>query len=170
MRLAAIVRIGILTALLAACAACGEKAADGLPARALEILDKPDNIELYSLEPEPPDGQKPEKFLHGSFMLGSTVLKDAKVRDGAIAALKAGAGRGRGAKCFEPRHAIRARRGGKTVDLLVCFECGWIYVYYDDDKKESAVVTTNRDALPEFEKILKQAGVPLSKPLDSRGE
>jgi hypothetical protein len=170
MRSTAIVRIGILTALLVVYAACGANAGGALPAKALEILDKPDSVELYSLEPDPPEGKKPEKSLHGWPVLGSVVLKDAKVRDGAIAALRAGAGLGHGAKCFEPRHAIRAKRGGKTVDVLVCFGCGWIYVYYDGDKEESAVLSTDRGALPEFEKILKKAGVPLSKPPEAGDE
>jgi hypothetical protein len=151
----ATLRVGILALFLTVYAACGADPGNSLPAKALEILEKPDSVEVYSIDPGAPAGEKPEKLLRGNLIRGSVALKDAKVRDGVIAALKAGAGRGKGARCFVPHHALRAKHGDKTVDLVICFKCDWIYVYYDDDKKESAVVTTNRDPLPEFEKILK---------------
>jgi len=34
-----------------------------------------------------------------------------------------------GAKCFEPGLAFRFRSGGGEVDLIVCLQCNWIYVY-----------------------------------------
>ena len=52
---------------------------------------------------------------------------------------------GNGAKCFDPRHGIRASVDGKTVDLVICFECSWVYVFYDkDENRRGVAVTTER--------------------------
>ena len=79
-------------------------------------------FELYSLDPAKEDD---EKGFHGYAVLGKTVVKDADVRKEMIASLyKAIAENdGTAADCFVPRHAIRATHKGKTVDVLICFQC-----------------------------------------------
>ena len=67
---------------------------------------------------------------------------------------------GTGAKCFDPRHGIRVTTGGKSVDLIICFECSWVYVYLDKDD-EAAHLTIKRDQQPALNKILTDAKVPL---------
>jgi hypothetical protein len=137
----------------------GEK--KGLPAPVKAILEKAKTVELYSLEPEPTEKQragKPEK-LHGWLVLGKTAVKDAKTRKGLLDGLLKNPGRG--AKCFDPRHAIRATHDGKTVDLLVCFACGWVYVYEGD--KHTTTLTVAKGVQPTFDKVLKAAGVPLAR-------
>jgi len=71
---------------------------------------------------------------------------------------------GNGAKCFDPRHGIRATAKGKTVDLVICFECNWVYVYYDNDENRQHVAVTTREPQAVLDKTLKDAGVPLPKP------
>jgi hypothetical protein len=66
-----------------------------------------------------------------------------------------------GAKCFLPRHGIRVTADGKTIDLVICFECSWIYIYYGD--KDGPHVTTSGGPQPAFDKVLKDNGVPLPK-------
>jgi hypothetical protein len=150
--------LGLSLLLLAVPAAV---AADKFPDEAKAILEKSDRVELYSLEPvEAKEGET----LHGWKVLGKTVIKD-KTRKAVLDALAKGIadpGKG-GAKCFDPRHAIRASHGGKSVDLVICFECGWVYVFPDGKGQAVARVETDTIFQPVFDKALKDAGVPLAK-------
>lgn len=132
-----------------------------VPAEVKKLLAKVEQFDLYSLDPEGNRDEKDEKTMHGWKVLGKTTVKDAKTRKDLITTLEKAAGKGSGAKCFEPRHAIRASGGGKTVDLIICFECSWIYIY--EGKKQIAVVTVADKVQPTFDKVLKDAKVPLPK-------
>ncbi|MBN9122709.1 MAG: hypothetical protein J0I06_26790 [Planctomycetes bacterium] len=46
----------------------------------------------------------------------------------------------KGARCFVPRHGVRAVHGGKTYDLVICFECGWVYVFVDGSDKPTRLM------------------------------
>src|SRR5215471_6799008 len=95
-------------------------------------------FELYSLDPAKEDY---DKGFHGYAVLGKTVVKDADVRKKMIASLyKAIAENdGTAADCFVPRHGIRATHKAQSVDVLSCVP----------------------EAL--FDKVLKEAGVPLAQ-------
>jgi hypothetical protein len=71
-------------------------------------------------------------------------------------------GDGNGARCFEPRHGIRATDGKKSVDLVICFECGWVYVFVDNDEK-SVQLNIKGNLQPALDKVLTDAKVPLPK-------
>jgi hypothetical protein len=137
-----------------------------LPEQARAILEKATEFELYSLEPdeEEKSAGKPTR-LRGWKVLGKTTVKKAEAGKDLLDALEKGVAsrRARGAKCFDPRHAIRAAHDGKRVDLLICFACGWVYVYYDGQEKEAAQVRIDRTFQPYFDKALRDAGVPLAK-------
>jgi hypothetical protein len=138
--------------------------ASRVPEKVMAILDKAEEIELYSLEPEPEKGagKAPKASLfHGWLVLGKTALKDAKTRKAALDALDESVGMGAMAKCFDPRHAIRAAHGGTTVDLLICFACGQVYVYFNGNRDKTLVIA--RGTQPALDDILKAAGVPLAK-------
>ena len=158
-----LLRSGLLLLLLTAISACSGESEKSQPEKAVAIkavaiLDEAERIDLYSLEPVPE--KKPENTLRGWGILGKVRLDDVKARNQVLTALKENVGRGTGAACFWPRHALRASLQGKTVDVLICFECGWVYVY-DEDREERTVVTIDRAARPVFDKILKAAGVAL---------
>jgi hypothetical protein len=140
--------------------------ASRVPEKVAAILDKTEQIELYSLEPEPDDkaAKNPKAiYFHRWLVLGKTVLKDARGRKQAIDALDESVGRGRRAKCFDPRHGIRATHGGKTVELVICFRCGQVYVYFDGNKEKDATLSINRGTQPVLDAILTKAGIPLAK-------
>lgn len=72
-----------------------------------------------------------ETGFHGWPILVETPL-DADRRRAALAAIDRAiaeknaqlrARRRSDAACFNPRHGVRAVRGGKTVELVICFEC-----------------------------------------------
>ncbi len=149
---------GLLAALLpgflpGVARAAGE---DELPAGVKSMLDKAESIELYSLDPEPKGVGKGEK-LHGWAVLGKATVK-GKDLEAIVKAVEGAVGKGRGAKCFLPRHAIRVTSGGKTADLLICFECEWVYVYEGGKKTADPTVS---NVQPVLDRVLKAAGVPL---------
>src|SRR5262249_56401493 len=90
--------------------------------RRVTYREKAKELELYSLarsERGVKDG------FHGWKVLGSTTVKDAETVKKLAAAFKKGVEENNGivAACFNPRHGIRLTHDGKTVDLVICFEC-----------------------------------------------
>jgi hypothetical protein len=143
----------------------GQSADQGFPDQARTILGKAAAFQLYSLDPDEEEkpAEKPTR-LHGYKVLGKTTLK--RVDDSGKAVLTAfelALDKGLAAKCFEPRHAIHAEYDGKTVDLLICFECALVYVYLDGKNEETAVVTISRYAQPIFDTVLRDAKIILAK-------
>jgi hypothetical protein len=132
-----------------------------LPDQVKDILSKATEVSLVSLEPS--EKANKDNALHGWKVLGQTSLKDAEIRKKLLATLEKGiADTGNvGIKCFDPRHAIRAKHDGKTVDLLICFECGWVYTYVDG--KKTAQIIFDRVGQKVFDDVLRKADVPLAK-------
>jgi hypothetical protein len=141
------------------------RAADNkLPAAAQAILDKAEQFELLSLNPTPldKDAVKKEKdAFRGYKVLGRTTVKDADTRKALLAALGKGIAEApdRAAFCFSPRHGIRATHDGKTVDLVICFECFATLVYAGDKGDQGPRVTGAPQEA--FDKVLTAAKVPL---------
>jgi hypothetical protein len=73
---------------------------------------------------------------------GKTAVKGAKVRAAIVISLDMAHPGERGhrrsllqsAACFNPRHDIRATHEGKTVDLVICYECFSLQVFLGDTK------------------------------------
>jgi hypothetical protein len=131
--------------------------------RAQAVLAKPDSVDLYSLDPIPPGpGEEPTEFFQGWQVLGKNAVTDADGRKAVLAAA-ATIRPGWGAKCFNPRHGIRATAGEKTADLVNCFECRWVYVFLDREQ-EVVHLTIGRDQQPALDKVLTDAKVPLPRP------
>jgi len=145
---------GLLAAMLLS--GCGQR----IPASVLPALEKADKFELYSLDPTPTT-EIPAVNFHDWAILGSTEVDKADVRKRLVAALKKAAAENEGiaAGCFNPRHGIRVIHGGKTYDLVICFECYSVIVYIDDVRKESFLITDS--ALDTFNKVLTDAKVKL---------
>jgi hypothetical protein len=133
------------------------------------LFEKAETFELYSLDPdfkfarEGKDAGGKDAF-HGWKVLGKTEVKGEKERQRLADALRLGAEDNFGmvAACFIPRHGIRLKGGGKTVDVVICFQCLSAEVYVDD-KRDKGFLTTG-DPQPAFDTVLKAAGVPLPKP------
>ena len=141
-------------------AAPGARAADKLPDAVVKALEKADNLAVYSLggETTEMDGW------HGAKVLGQTTVKgEAPQKALAVAVKKAVEEGDRGSRCFIPRHGVRATHDGKTYDLLICFECGWVYVYTDTSDKPT-VLMISEGPQKALNKILTAARVPLAKP------
>jgi hypothetical protein len=146
-----------------------KKAENKLPADVLAVLDKAEAIELYSLDPAD-RGEKEikddKKAFHGWKVLGQTTLK-GDARKAALEAVLKGVkdSDGSAARCFIPRHGIRAVAGDKTADLVICFQCLQIQTFLGD-QRGGALTTAGPQ--PALDKILKDAGVPLPAPADGK--
>ena len=101
-----------------------------IPAHVQEVLSRAAELELFSLDPN--WAQKPKgEHLRGWRILGRTRVENPATRDRLITALERGVQEysGTAAKCFNPRHGIRASYAGATVEMVLCFECFQAEVY-----------------------------------------
>lgn len=157
-----------------------EKSLDSIfPGDARRILEQSENLTLLSVSPSPGDYDDPAnapsrpKF-HEHGILGQTRVAGsvkaellASFYDGFIAPYSPPRADGLknlkqiGFGCFNPRHGIRATSGGKTIDLLICFECRHFEVYENGKLVRQRSLATDAP-LPVFNRILTKAHVPLS--------
>jgi hypothetical protein len=153
--------ISLITFGISANSADKEKS-NKIPDKARAILEKAEQIELLSIDPERPK-ENPKDDFHGWKVLGKTVVKDAEVRKKLVAAFQKGVeeNKGEAALCFNPRHGIRASHDGKTADFLICFECFHGHTYVGEKEIEGFLTTDSPEAV--FDKVLKDAMVPLAE-------
>jgi len=151
---------------VAGSAGCSGDKTRKLPSAAKSILEKADEMELMSIDPgnRELDEPHPKGDYYGWKVIGKTVIDDLNTQKSILSALEKGVeefGSGTPPACFDPRHAIHATRNGKTVDLLICFECQQILVYLDGQRQDPYVFTSSS---PEsvLDKVLSEANVPLA--------
>jgi hypothetical protein len=123
-------------------------------------------FELLSIDPDPGSAAKAADRLHGYAVLGRTGINDPARRESLIAALEQAAkdNDDRLAMCFRPRHAVRATSPGKTVDLIICFECMKARVYVDN--REQGGFLTTRSPEPMYDAVLRAVKIPLARDLE----
>ena len=132
------------------------------------LLDVAD-IELYSLDPKHRDELQAKEFERRK-VIGNTVISDAETRKRLLAALNKGVAEAIGSKgpagaaCFDPRHAIRVKQGGKSIYILICFECGHVYTYVDDKLDRTLYFPISETPLVTFNSVLRYRGLPLAGP------
>ena len=131
-----------------------------LPADVTGILEKADEIELYSLNPDKRT-KKATGGLRGWIVLGQTTLSGDE-KKAILEALHKGIADSDGsvAACFNPRHGIKATHDGKTVELVICYECSSISGWNDGTR--FSVLTADGPA-KEFNRVLEAKGVALPK-------
>ncbi|MGC4001619.1 MAG: hypothetical protein QM811_00050 [Pirellulales bacterium] len=125
-----------------------------------------DTLTIYSLkstrgsaliEGPPPPGF--ELIQNQYPILGKYEVTDAAERRKIIVALNQAMLSASGPKkCFNPRHAFRIESGGKTIEYVVCFQCG-NYEAKNTSPERGAIAGS---AQPFFDDLLKNAGVPLN--------
>ena len=163
-RRAAVLALAVLFA--AASLGCAAEK-NAIPDDLRAALENADQFELLSLDPKP-SAEKPRDGFHGYKVLGQTVVKDADARKKLVDALKKGVAEhdGRVADCFNPRHGIRVTQGGKTAELVICFECYQAHAYLGDKETKGFLLTASPQAT--FDGVLRDAKVPLPEPRKPR--
>jgi hypothetical protein len=125
------------------------------------VLEKAENFELLSLEPERLE-EVPKDSFQGWKVLGKKTIDTSEIRKKIVDALEKGVVENQGGvtvKCFNPRHGIRVTHNGKTADFVICFQCLQVHVYMDGGAEQMFLVSSSPTET--FNKVLKDAGVPL---------
>jgi hypothetical protein len=130
----------------------------------LAQLNTPQQLTLYSIDGrdfEPGEEPKTDEKFHGYPVLGKVEITDESKRRELITALRDGFDHsdGKMAKCFWPRHALRLEENGRTIDIVICFECYQVEVRPNPTRKAKAIT---RDPQPLFDQTLTDADVKLA--------
>jgi hypothetical protein len=163
----ALVLIGLWAALYIYVYIARQKAS--LPVEVEALMENADEFTLFSLDAHDFNDPNDPKTIQGHAILGQLDIKSFDTRTNLIAALNEGIradyqphilwGVSAVPGCFNPRHAIRAKKGNKTVQLLICFECEQIKI--TSNYGTNWYFLTSHDPATVFNGILKDAGVPL---------
>ena len=144
----------LLLAFVAALSGC----ADGeLPSTTFDQLNAAGQYELLSLDPR--GGHTGPDTFHGYKILGKTPVADPATRRKLGDALRRGdrENNDTAAGCFNPRHGIHAASPGKTLDLVICFECYQAQVYENGQRQAGLLLSPSPQKT--FDEALRAAGV-----------
>lgn len=123
--------------------ACLSGAATGcgaLPSAALEVAESATTFEVMAVDPGS-QAAAAEDF-HGHRIVWRTLVTDPAVQERILGVVNGGISRfATQARCFNPRHGVRVSRGARTVDIVICYECGSVHVH--DGETFTSLPTTN---------------------------
>jgi hypothetical protein len=132
-----------------------------MPKEAAAILAKATEFEVFSLEPSLVKVEGKDTF-HGYKTLGKTAVPE-KTGKAFVEAIQSGmGGQIDPASCFNPRHGLRATVNGKSVDLVICFQCQQFDVLVGGAEKGQRLLIHNTPAKV-LDAVLKEAGIPKAK-------
>jgi hypothetical protein len=134
------------------------------------LPNDPDEVTLFSIDGSelfnPANRDKPNgrEWLYGWPVLGEVRIADRDLRRRVVRAVKKDLTSTPREQllCFRPRHMLRVVEGGRTIDVLICFQCGNHEVYVDG-KPPSSTDSSDKSSQELLNKILTEAGVPLSR-------
>jgi hypothetical protein len=147
-----LLRLGLISVLLLALPLAPARAQNKLPDAAKAVLDNAASLEIYSLQPEQAKpGADESKLFHGYPILAKATVKDEDKKK-VLEALYKGIADNKGiaANCFIPRHGLRATNEGKTIDLVICFECLQVDLWDGKDRTRVLITASPRNVLNEF--------------------
>lgn len=102
-----------------------------VPKEVQAVLLEAETLELYALDPEPKKGNP--NTLEPYAVKAKVKVAKGEDREALVEALNKGlVPDGPVAGCFNPRHGIKASHEGKTVTLVICFECAHMYIHVND--------------------------------------
>ena len=132
------------------------------PESVQSVLENSDQMELISLDPSFLEKKEKEGF-HGWKVLGKVSIKDAQSQKSVLATIEDGIAKHDGsvALCFNPRHGLHVTQEGKTVDLILCFECNQIQIFLDGERLPDILVGRKPQTL--LDGLLKEGKIPLAE-------
>ncbi len=122
---------------------------DPFPAKVGWVLQAPEKLDFYLLDPDHPHPQADPTFLNFPIARKIEITSSADRQKLAAAVLNSPHEYFNTALCFEPRHAISATRGGVTTDILICFSCGKMKIYIAGELLDIQFI--NSDQKPVFD-------------------
>jgi hypothetical protein len=130
------------------------------PQDSYQFFLKSNKLTLYALKPER-QTEGAENF-RGYGVLGKTEIDTVQHQKELKGAFIRGMAGAKPAPCFNPRHGLRAANDeGKTIDLIISFECEKFAVYWGDSQSESGV--NAKDLENPFNQILRNAQIETGK-------
>ncbi len=148
--------LGIVLSVVVLCGGCGHAGSESGAAASS------DDVVLFSISPQRARGDGASATFHGYPILGRMTVEG----DDRKALLKALA-RGRedapdvGARCFSPRHGLGITEDGGRLEYLICFQCFWMHTF--QGSRRTATATIAKSPRDTFNRILREAGIPLAK-------
>jgi len=132
------------------------------PARAAALLRSADTLQVLSLEPVLAEADP--KAFHQRPVLGTTSVTGLE-RTVLVDAIIAGVAPSDSwiAGCFDPRHGVHAIAKNGTVDLVICFECNRVEVFYSEG--DTDFYMPGRSLEKPLSMVLTKAGIPISPTL-----
>jgi len=138
--------------------------------RARGVPDDPDEVTLFSIDGmsmrNPVDRDRPadRELLYEFPVLGRVSMTDPELRRRVVAAVKRDLDSSDSeALCFYPRHMLRVVKGGRTTDLLICFQCNRYQMYVDGKLARSQYLPVGTGSRELLNQILADAGAPLAR-------
>lgn len=117
-----------------------------IPPDALQALENAVTLQTYLLDGNPETNTrgefKHEVGLHAYKILSEATIEEPHEITRIATGIKEGIySAGMPAACFAPRHAVNVSNDDGSFDFLICFECGWVYIYRRDEKTPLAGLT-----------------------------
>ena len=122
-----------------------------IPPPAKTILEYADRLELLSLDPR----ENPNSGFHGFTVLKTVAVTNSETRKTLVSAFERAVTENQreiGA-CFNPRHGLRARKGDKHEEFVICFQCLQVKAY--GEARSDFLVSES--AAPVFDEVLRQS-------------
>ena len=113
------------------------------------VLDNADDLELVALL----SGNKPTQFTEIGTVSITDPAQRRQILDSLYTDIRNATDRG---ICFWPHHLIRARRGERQIELVICFHCQVVWVR-DGDRRAWGGLKTSSERL--LDRVLLDAGV-----------
>jgi hypothetical protein len=125
------------------------------------VMERSDQFILYSLVPDSQAKVKTVGTFHRYGVLGQADINDQNLKAQLVKALYNGINQtGDESGCFNPRHGIRAVRGERTVDAVICFECSRVE-FYEIGSRNPQLISYEPQKV--FDQALNGANLPLGK-------
>jgi hypothetical protein len=132
------------------------------PGDSASVVEHADHLTLYELDPTQRGKVAAGKTFWQYPVVSEKDVTDPKERAELIQTLYGCMAEQKvGARCFVPHHGLRAVRGDKTVDLVLCFTCQWVHIHYGGKTKIALLAARG---MPVYDKALRPARPKLEGP------
>jgi hypothetical protein len=155
------IAVGVMFMTLGILGAILDRPDPAFPGDSWWVLQAPDALEIYSVDPGPEGFEPP--WPHIGEVAGFQTYAKAEVRDRQTQGKLSEALLGEVVRhptqfttCVAPRHALRAERDGKVVTVLICFSCGYMEVRAGGKVVRSVIRGRSK---PLFDETLRSLGV-----------